>query len=136
MKMYQGPRIMGHEWKNRKVKHDKIMGLGQLSPFYTDAWNSRVIMELRAEGVQNIAYYDSFRAIDYVPKSFSEVYNVFQFEQIDRKCHRCQLVKSELWYTPIKNGDMQGTPEEASTGILNAIARNAFCANCAGAVGL
>ena len=116
--------------------HTRIMGLGALSPFYCESWNSKVINNLRAVGVDNLAWYDEFTASDYKAKHVDDVYHVYQFEQIERKCHRCQLVKSDLWYSPIKNGDMMGTPDEASNGILKAIANNAFCALCAPKVGI
>jgi len=116
--------------------HSRIKGLGKLSPFYCDSWNSLVTNQLQDEGIDNMAWYDEFTASDYRPKKYEDVMHVFQFEQLHRMCHRCQKVKHDLWYVPIRNRDMTGTPEEATQGILKAIATNTFCAVCAPRVGL
>ena len=109
--------------------HTRIMGLGALSPFYCESWNSRVVNLLREVGVDNLAWYDEFQK-HYKQDSYDDVIHVYQFEQIERTCHRCQKVKRDMWWTPIRNGDMMGTPDEASKGILKAIEAGAFCALC------
>ena len=116
--------------------HTPIKGLDAISPFYKKKWNDRVTRNLSFYGVKNLAWYDEFTANEYKAESVDDVWHVYQFEATDRECHWCQKIKSNLWYTPIQNGQMKGTTEQATEGILKAIKTNAFCAPCAFVVGI
>ena len=109
---------------------NREQGLPLINDGYGAKWNSRVSGRLQKLGVKNLVPFAEYRAPKlkyYVrPDDPLERLHIFQFEQINRPCHRCQKVKSGCFWSLIK-----GTEMRSVSGILGALARGAYCALCA-----
>ena len=108
----------------------RMAGLGPINDGYGTQWNTKVSGKLQRLGIANLAYYSEWTAPKLKhyeqPTEPEQRLKVYQFEDDERECHRCQKVKSGCFYSPIR-----GTEMRSVSGILKALARTTLCILCA-----